>query len=303
MAFIDYYKVLGVDSNASPDEIKRAYRRLAVRYHPDKNKDNTQAEERFKEISEAYSVLGDAEKRRKYDEYGEHWMHADEYEAQRRQYGSAGGYDYGGFSGFGDFSGNSSNSSGFSDFFEQLFGGGAFKSRAADVGRDLQATLEISLRDAAVTHKQTFSVAGEDIRITVPAGIADGQKIRIRGRGALSPSGKVRGDLYITFRILPDSSFVREGNNLYTTVKTDVFTLMLGGEAVVPVLDGTAKLNIKPGTQPDSRLRMRGKGFPVYRQPGSFGDLIVTVKAQLPHLDEMQRRELEQMIEGWGKRG
>lgn len=295
MAFIDYYKVLGIDSNASPDDIKKAYRRLAVRYHPDKNKDNPQAEERFKEISEAYSVLGDAEKRRKYDEYGEHWMHADEYEAQRSRYSSGGGFDYGGFGGFGDFSGNSYNSSGFSDFFEQLFGSGAFGSRSGEAGRDIQATLEITLRDAAITHKQTFTVAGESIRITVPAGIADGQKIRIRGKGAPSPSGKVRGDLYITFKVLPDNLFTRSGDNLYTVVNVDVFTLILGGEADVPTLDGNAKIILKPDTRPDSKLRLRGKGFPLYRQPAKRGDLIVVVKAALPVLDEVQKNELKKM--------
>lgn len=296
MAFIDYYKVLGIDSNASPDDIKKAYRRLAVRYHPDKNKDNSQAEERFKEISEAYSVLGDAEKRRKYDEYGENWMHADEYEAQRSRYSSGGGFDYGGFGGFGDFSGNSYNSSGFSDFFEQLFGGGTFGTRSSEVGRDIQATLEITLRDAAITHKQTFTVAGESIRITVPAGIADGQKIRMRGKGAPSPSGKVRGDLYITFKVLPDNLFTRSGDNLYTTVNVDFFTLILGGEADVPTLDGNVKIALKPDTRPDSKLRLRGKGFPLYKQPAKRGDLIVVVKAVLPVLDEVQRKELKKIM-------
>lgn len=293
MAFIDYYKVLGVGKDASQDEIKKAYRRLAVQYHPDKNKENPQAEERFKEVSEAYSVLGDAEKRRKYDEYGEHWMHADEYEAQRKQYSSGGGYDYGGFGGFGDFSGNSYNSSGFSDFFEQLFGAGPFGSRSSGRGRDLQAVLDVPLRSAAITHKQTLTVGGENIRITIPAGIADGQKIRLRGKGGNSPSGKERGDLYITFRVLPDESFTRQGNDLYTELPVDVFTLILGGNITVQALEGAVAVALKPGSQPGSKLRLRGKGFPLYKQPGRYGDLIVTLKARLPQLSAEQLKELE----------
>ena len=303
MAFIDYYKVLGVGKEASQNEIKKAYRRLAVQYHPDKNKGNRDAEERFKEVSEAYSVLGDAEKRRKYDEYGEHWMHADEYEAQRRQYSTGGEYDYGGFGGFGDFSGNAYNSSGFSDFFEQLFGGAAFGSRPRDAGRDINAVLDIPLHEAAFTHKKEFTVNGENLRITVPAGVADGQKIRIRGKGNASPAGNVRGDLYITFRILPDRRFRREGDDLYTAVYADMFTLLLGGEAVVPVLDGSAKMNLKPGTRPGSKLRLRGKGFPLYKQPGKYGDLIVTVEAVLPRLTAEQTAELARLKEGWDNSG
>lgn len=297
MAFIDYYKVLGVESNATPDEIKKAYRRLTKRYHPDLHPNDSSAKERFQEINEANEVLSDPEKRRKYDEYGENWRHADEYEAQRRQYGNSnGGYDFGGFSGFGDFSGNAGNSSGFSDFFEQLFGTGGFRSRNRR-GEDLRATVTLSLRDAATAHKRTFSIGGEEIRISLPAGIADGQKIRLKGHGAPSPIGGERGDLYITFRIEPDKEFTRKGNDLYTTVATDIYTMLLGGEVILPTLSGSVRLNVKPGTQPDSKLRLRGKGFPVYRQEGKQGDLIVTFKLQLPTLNEKQKELLRKIKE------
>lgn len=297
MAFIDYYKVLGVESNATPDEIKKAYRKLTKRYHPDLHPNDPTAKERFQEINEANEVLSDPEKRRRYDEYGENWRHADEYEAQRRQYGnSSGGYDFGGFCGFGDFSGNAGNSSGFSDFFEQLFGAGGFRTRKRN-GEDIQATITLSLRDAAVAHKQTFSIGGEEVRISLPAGIADGQKIRLKGRGAPSPSGGERGDLYITFRIEPDKEFTRKGDDLYTTATTDLYTLLLGGEIILPTLSGSVKVNVRPGTQPDSKLRLRGKGFPVYKQEGKQGDLIVTFKLLLPTLNEKQKELLRKIKE------
>ena len=296
MAYIDYYKVLGVAQNATQEEIKKAYRRMAKKFHPDINKDDPAAKERFQEINEANEVLGDPEKRRKYDEYGEHWRQSDEFEAQRRQQNNRNGYgyDFGGFGGFGDFSGNTGNSSGFSDFFEQLFGSG-FRNASNRRGEDINASLTLTLREAATTHKQVFSIEGEKTSITIPAGIANGQKIKIKGRGAKTLQGAERGDLYITIHITPDNTFTRDGDNLHTTITTDMYTMLLGGEAVVPTLTGNAKVNIKPGTQPDSKLRLRGKGFPVYRQEGRSGDLIVTIKVQLPTLDERQKMLLKEM--------
>lgn len=296
MAFIDYYKVLGVDRNATQEEIRKAYRKQAKKYHPDINKDDPQAKERFQEINEANEVLGDPEKRKKYDEYGEHWRHADEFAAQRRQYSDTpnGMYDFGGFSGFGDFSGNEANASGFSDFFEQLFGNG-FRQRQPKQGKDLQATLSITLQEAATEHKQTFSINNEKIRINIPAGIEDGQKIKLKGRGAMQ--GGARGDLYITFHIEPDPRFTRDGSNLYTTLTVDIYTMLMGGTAMVPTLTGNAKINIKPGTQPDSKLRLRGKGMPEYKKAGTNGDLIVTLKTVLPTLNEKQKEILQKLKE------
>ena len=296
MAFIDYYKVLGIEKSATQDEIRKAYRRQAKRFHPDINKDDPQAKERFQEINEANEVLGDPEKRKKYDEYGENWRHAEEFEAQRRQYrnSQSGGFDFGGFGGFGDFSGNEGNASGFSDFFEQLFGSG-FRQRQPQRGKDLQATLSITLQEAATEHKQTFSINNENIRITVPAGITDGQKIKIKGRGGILNG--TRGDLYITFRIETDSRFIRDGNDLYTTLTIDLYTTLLGGEVTVPTLTGSVKINIKPGTQPDSKLRLRGKGMPEYKKNGVFGDLIVTIKTSLPPLNEKQKELLRKIRE------
>ena len=293
MAFIDYYKVLGVERNASQEEIKKAYRRLAKQYHPDLNKDNPQAKEKFQEINEANEVLGDSEKRKRYDEYGEHWRHSEEYEAQRRNAHSYGGgaQGFGAFEGFGDFSRSAGNSSGFSDFFEQLFGGGFSRQQR---GSDLQATLQMTLKEAATTHRRILEIEGEKIAITIPAGVADGQKIKVRGHGRESAYGKGRGDLYITFRIEPDSLFTREGDDLHTTAVCNLYTLLLGGEVVVPTLDGSVKLSIRPGTQPGSRLRVSRKGMPHYRREGR-GDMIVEIKVTLPQLNTEQRELLKKM--------
>lgn len=293
MAFIDYYKVLGVERNATQNEIKRAYRKLAKQYHPDLNKDNPQAEAKFQELNEANEVLSDSEKRRRYDEYGEHWRHSEEYEAQR---GGTGGFGFGSYEGFGDFTHSAGNTSGFSDFFEQLFGGSAFRSARQQRGNDLQATLQLTLQEAATTHKRVLELNGEKIAITIPAGIADGQKIRIKGRGGNSAYSKERGDLYITFGIEPDSRFTRKGDDLYTTVTCDLYTLLLGGEAVIDTLDGSVKATIKAGTQPGSRLRLRGKGMPHYKRDGA-GDLIVEIKVVLPQLNAEQM-EMVRKVKG-----
>ena len=288
MAFIDYYKVLGVDKSATQEDIRKAYRRLAKRFHPDINKEDANAKERFQEINEANEVLGDPQKRKKYDEYGEHWQHADEFEAQQRRHSE----NFGGFGGFGDFSGNKGNASGFSDFFEELFGD-AIRQRRAGKGKDINATLSITLQEASTEHKQTFNLNGENIRITVPAGIADGQKIKIKGRGAM---GTTRGDLYITFHIEPDNRFTRQGNDLHTAITVDLYTMLLGGTVLVPTLTGDAKVKIKPGTQPDSKLRLRGKGMPEYKNPATRGDLIITLKVSLPSLNGKQKELLKEII-------
>ena len=292
MAFIDYYKVLGIDRSASQEEIRKAYRKLAKKYHPDLNKETPDAKERFQEINEANEVLSDPEKRRKYDEYGENWRHADEYEAQqRRQYSDE---RSGSFGSFGDFSGNNRNSSGFSDFFEELFGYGAFDRSNRRRGNDLQTTISLSLREAATTHKRLLSINGENIRITIPAGVTDGQKIRLKGRGG-GYEGAERGDLYIVFHIEPDAQFIRTGDDLHTTITTDIYTLILGGRITAQTLTGTANITIKPGTEPESRLRLKGKGFPVYKQEGKYGDLIITLKLKLPTLNEKQRKLFTEM--------
>jgi curved DNA-binding protein len=296
MAFIDYYKVLGVANNASQEEIKKAYRKLAKQYHPDLNKDNPQAKAKFQEINEANEVLGDPEKRRRYDEYGEHWKHSKEFEEQRNaNQNRTRGYTFNGFEGFGDFTHSTGNSSGFSDFFEQLFGMG-FHSSANKEGQNKEAVLKLPLREITATRRRIIEIDGEKIAITIPAGIADRQRIRIKGHGGKGSGSKERGDLYITFHIEPDSQFTREGDNLHTTAVCDIYTLLLGGEIVVPTLDGSVRVNIKQGTQPDSKLRLRGKGLPRYKSTGEAGDLIITIKTHLPKLNERQVQLLKEIM-------
>ena len=312
MAYIDYYKILGVDKNASQDDIKKAFRKLARKYHPDLNPNDPSAKDKFQEINEANEVLSDPEKRKKYDEYGEHWKHADEFEAQKkaRQHAGGGG---GGFSGFGGDGGSywySSDGEGFSDgeagvfsdFFESMFGhrGGGGRGNAGFRGQDFNAELHLSLRDAARTHKQVLNVNGKQVRITIPAGVADGQVIKLKGYGGEGINGGPAGDLYITFKIAEDSVFKRLGDDLYVDVEMDLYTAVLGGEKVIDTLEGKVKLKIKPETQNGTKVRLKGKGFPVYKKEGQFGDLIITYSVKIPtNLTDRQKelfRELQQSM-------
>lgn len=316
MAYIDYYQILGVAKSASQDDIKKAYRKLARKHHPDLNPNDPGAKDKFQEINEANEVLSDPEKRKKYDEYGEHWKHADEFEAQKRARQQAGG---GGFSGNGDFSGfggdegaywssngqgfGQGNAGGFSDFFESMFGhkGGAAggRSNAGFRGQDFNAELHLALRDAAKTHKQVLTVNGKNVRITIPAGVANGQIIKLKGYGGDGVNGGPAGDLYITFVIAEDSVFKRLGDDLYIDAPIDLYTAVLGGEQLIDTLDSKVKLKIKPETQNDTKVRLKGKGFPVYKKEGQFGDLIVTYSVKVPtNLTDRQKelfRELQSM--------
>ena len=304
MAYIDYYKILRVDKNASQDDVKKAFRKLARKYHPDLNPNDPSAKDKFQEINEANEVLSDPEKRKKYDEYGEHWKHADEFEAQKkaRQHAGAGG---GGFSGFGGDGGSywyssdgegfsGGDAGGFSDFFESMFGhrGGGGRGGSGFRGQDFNAELHLSLRDAAQTHKQVLNVNGKQVRITIPAGVADGQVIKLKGYGGEGINGGPAGDLYITFRIAEDPVFKRLGDDLYVDVEVDLYTAVLGGEKVVDTLEGKVKLKIKPETQNGTKVRLKGKGFPIYKKEGQFGDLIVTYSVKIPTSLTDRQKEL-----------
>lgn len=298
MPYIDYYKVLDVGKSASQDDIKKAYRRLARKLHPDLNPGDKEAERQFKELNEANEVLSNPEHRAKYDKYGENWKHGEEYEKaqQQHQYSNSSG---------GTFSGADFGESGdFSDFFQSMFGGsaGGFgrSSRGSAAGKykgeDVAAELSLSLKDAANTHQQTFEINGKKVRITIPSGIYDGQKIKLNGHGNPGINGGPSGDLYITFNILEDKLFKRNGDDLTTEVEIDLYTALLGGDVMVPTLTGNVNLKVKPETQPDTKVRLKGKGFPVYKKEGSFGDLFVTYKVQLPkNLTEKQKEIIEQL--------
>lgn len=310
MAYIDYYKILGVDKSASQSDIKKAYRKLARQYHPDLNPDDPKAKDKFQEINEANEVLSDPEKRKKYDEYGEHWKHADEFEAQKQARQQAGGF--GGFDGAGQSftDGNGTywystdgesfgggNASGFSDFFESMFGHrGRGQGTAGFRGQDLSAELHLSLREAARTHKRVLTVNGKQVRITIPAGVADGQVIKLKGYGTEGVNGGPAGDLYITFVIAADPVFKRLGDDLYVDTDIDLYTAVLGGEIVVDTLEGKVKLKVKPETQNRTKVRLKGKGFPVYKKEGEFGALIVTYNVRIPtHLNDAQKELFRQL--------
>lgn len=290
MEFIDYYKVLGVDKSATQDEIKKAYRKLARKYHPDLNPNDKEAEKKFKQINEANEVLGNPENRKKYDKYGKDWQHADTFEkarAQQQSAGSGGGYTYQS-SNFGEAD--------YSDFFESLFGGGGvFSQRRSSrrySGEDYRAEMEIYIRDAWHTHKKSFQFDGKELRITIPAGIADGQEIKLKGYGGKGVNGGPDGDLFISFKIINDTEFKRVGDDLYKTVYLDLYTAVLGGEITVDTFDGKAKIPIKAGTGNDTKMRLKGKGFPVYKKEGEFGNLILTFNIEIPQNLSEREKEL-----------
>jgi curved DNA-binding protein len=301
MAYIDYYKILGVDKKATQDDIKKAYRKHARKLHPDLNPGDKEAERKFKELNEANEVLSSPENRSKYDKYGENWKHGEEYEKaqqQQRQYQGQGQNYGGGYSGA-DFG----EGEDFSDFFQSMFGqSGGFgrNSRGSASGKfkgqDVQAELNLQLKDAAKTHPQTFDINGKKVRITIPAGVYDGQQIKLKGHGNPGVNGGPSGDLYITFNIPADPDFERVGNDLKTKVAVDLYTAVLGGDVKVNTLDGLVNLKVKPETQSGVTVRLKGKGFPVYKKEGHFGDLFVTYEVKLPtNLTDKQRELFEQL--------
>ena len=301
MEFIDYYQVLGLDKSASASDIKKAYRKLARKYHPDVNPDDKDAEMKFKQLNEAHAVLSDPEKRKKYDQYGKDWEHAEEYEkARARQQQS-----YSQRSGPFTYSGSGAGGEDFSDFFESMFGGGGFggggrQRQTRFRGQDYSADLELHLRDAFSSHKRTLTVNGKNIRITVPAGIEDGQTIKIKGHGGPGVNGGPAGDLYITFRILNTTPFKREGANLYKEVDIPLTKAVLGGELTTETFDGKVKLQVKPGTRNGTRVKLKGKGFPVYKKSGQFGDLYITYQVSIPEKLTSDQEKLFKDLERTG---
>lgn len=299
MEFIDYYKVLGVNKSATEKEIKTAYRKLARQYHPDLNPKDKDAKKKFQEINEANEVLSDPEKRKKFDQYGKDWQHAEEFEKARSQQQSqrhsqsSGPWNAETFeSPYGE--------SGFSDFFDFLYGStGQASGRSRQVryrGEDYNAELHLELLEAYKTNKRTLTVNGKSIRITIPAGIENGQTIKIPGHGGQSVNAGPNGDLYITFLIANHPSFRRSGKDLYATVEIDLYTAVLGGEITIDTLNGKVKLQVKPETQNGTKIKLKGKGFPVYKKEDNYGDLYVTYKVKLPvNLNEKQKKLFEEL--------
>jgi curved DNA-binding protein len=272
MEFIDYYKVLEVDKTATADAIKKAYRKLARKFHPDLNPNDKEAHKKFQRINEANEVLSDPEKRKKYDQYGKDWQHTEHFEKQRQRQPRQENYTTEDFSGEGDFS----------SFFESMFGAGAQQRTTKFRGQDFNAELHLQLTDVLKTHQQMLLVNGKNIRITIPAGIENGQIIKLKGYGAPGVNGGPSGDLYITFQIADHPKYKRVGNDLFTTAMIDLYTAVLGGDDVIDTIDGKVKMKVAPETQSGTKVRLKGKGFPVYKQEGQHGDLYVTYEVKLP---------------------
>jgi curved DNA-binding protein len=274
MEFIDYYKVLGIDKKASDEDIKKAYRKLARKLHPDLNPSDKDAHKKFQQINEANEVLSDAEKRKKYDQYGKDWQHAGQFNQQQQRGArqkNTGGQQ---FSDFGDTD--------FSSFFESMFGQTGRQQQTKFRGQDYNAELKLGLEEAIKTHQQVLTVNGKNIRISIPAGVENGQQIKLKSYGAPGVNGGPAGDLYITFNIATHPVFKRLGNDLYTAASIDLYTALLGGETTIDTLSGKVKLTVKPETQSGTKIRLKGKGFPVYKKEGEHGDLYITYTVQLP---------------------
>lgn len=294
MDYIDYYKILGIDKKATQDEIKKAYRVLAVKLHPDKNPDNKAAEEQFKKINEANTILSNPEKRKKYDEFGENWQ-------QREQAANQGGGNpFGGASGQQYYGGNESyeGQSDFSDIFEQFFSGktrGTGKTQSRK-GGDYETEMEISLEEAYNGTSRIIEVDNEKLRITTKKGAYTDQLLRIKSKGAKGSGETNRGDLFVRIRVKPSPTFVRKGDDLYHTQIIDLYTAVLGGEIVANTLSGQVKLKIMEGTQSGKTVRLKGKGMPVYDKLDVFGDFYIQLQVKIPEtLSKEQKSLFEQL--------
>jgi len=299
MEFVDYYKILNVNKTATQDEIKNAYRKLARKHHPDLNPNDKEANKKFQQINEANEVLSDPEKRKKYDTYGKDWQHADAFEKAKQERGNQQARPESGYGGFA--AGDGDDEGYFSDFFESMFGNSGAKGRTRNTqvkfkGEDYKAELHLTLKDAFATHQQVLNVNDKKVRITIPAGIENGQVIKLKGHGSSGVNGGPAGDLYITFAIANDPQFKRDGNDLFATVDLDLYTAVLGGDVTVDTMDGKIKLKVKPETQNGTKTRLKGKGFPVYKKDGEFGDLYVTYNIKIPTgLTETQKELFTQL--------
>jgi curved DNA-binding protein len=323
MEYRDYYKILGVDRDVSEKDIKRAYRRLARQFHPDVNPGDKQAEEKFKEINEAYEVLSDPDKRAKYDRLGA------SYQQWQRMGHDPGQFDWSqwftGAPGEGhvEWSGNlgdlfgSAGADRFSDFFSALFGstGRAGRTRTAEDlfrrtssrrmsrGQDMEAPVEITLEEAFHGTPRVLERDGRRIRVKIPPGARNGSKVRIAGKGGPGYRGGPPGDLYLNIRIKPHPIFRRKENNLHCDVDLDLYTAVLGGQVRVPTLNGDVSLRIPPGANSGKTFRLRGKGMPNPHHPEQRGDLLATVQVQVPQkLGDRERELFEELAHLQGRK-
>ena len=311
----DYYEILGVPRTAGDGEIKKAFRKLAREYHPDVAKDKKKAEERFKEINEAYEVLGDPAKRKKYDELGANWKSGADFRPPPGWEGFAGGQAFRGRGGGGQEFEFQFGGTGFSDFFEQLFGsrmrgGGGGFGRAADFtddelaerGRDIEGDILVTLEEAMrgsvrtvnVRHTVGRSVKTETHQVKIPPGVTEGQKLRVAGRGEVGSGGGAAGDLYLRVRLARHPDFEVEEHNLIYEAELAPWEAVLGAKLSVPALDGRVNIKIPPGTQNGQKLRLRGRGLP--GRDGTRGDLIIVTRVAMPaRITEGEKKLWEQL--------
>lgn len=297
MDFKDYYKILGVTKTATADEIKKAYRKLAVRYHPDKNPNDKAAEDKFKEINEANEVLGDPEKRKKYDELGENWKYHQQHGGQK----GAQDFDWSkwsqqGQSGQHQYSGGQFHEGDFSDFFENIFGGSfsGGKQRQARTykGQDFTAETQISLEEAYLGTVRQLELDGQKLKLTLKPGIKDGQVLRLKGKGSKGMNGGPDGDLYLTILVAEHPQFKRKENDIYCDISVDLYTAILGGQAVIRTLKNPIKLTISKETENGKVLRLKGMGMPKYGSENEYGDLYAKVNVKLPKNLSQKETEL-----------
>ncbi|WP_394991057.1 DnaJ C-terminal domain-containing protein [Emticicia sp.] len=287
MDYRDYYKILGIDKKATQDEIKKVYRTLAVKYHPDKNPNNKEAEEKFKLVSEANGVLSNPEKRKKYDELGENWQQHQQTANQR-----SGNQQYYGNEGF-------DGASDFSDLFEQFFSGKTTRGARNNQhrrGGDYETEMEITLEEAYQGTSRIIQVDNEKLRITTKPGSYTDQQLRIKRKGAKGSSEAHRGDLFVRIRVGQHNQFIRKENDLYSTQTIDLYTATLGGELIVNALFGQVKIKIVEGTQNGKTIRLKGKGMPIYEKSDVLGDLYIQLQVQIPEkLTDKQRELFEEL--------
>jgi curved DNA-binding protein len=314
MEYRDYYKILGVERNATEQEIKKAYRKLALKYHPDRNPGKKEAEEKFKEINEAYQVLSDPQKRSRYDQLGE------QYSRYQQSGGAPGGFPWEEWVNQGQAARGAPGGvrveygdiedlfgGGFSDFFSQIFGGAAGRAgpgtrtrhpTARQAPSHVEQPVSISLMEAYQGSERTLQVGNRRLEVKIPAGARTGTKIRVPGGGPAGPDGHP-ADLYLAIEVTPDNRYELKGNDLYTDVTIDLYPAVLGGTANVTTPAGNVLLTIPSGTQPGQTFRLAGRGMPILRSPQEHGDLYARVKVQLPRqLTSEQRNLFEQLARG-----
>ena len=298
MTYKDYYKILGIAKTATPEEIKRAYRKLAIKYHPDKTKGDKVAEEKFKEANEANEILSDPQKRKKYDQLGADWKHYEEAGAP------PGGFDWSKYAG--DRSGQARtmsqeefnamfNEEGADDLFETLFGLHSRERRGrrsrAIKGEDFEAETTLSFEEAYHGSTRLIKINDQTIKVTIHPGIEDQHVLRIPGKGAEGMNGGANGDLYLTVKITSHPGFRRKGNDLYCDLPVELYTAVLGGKTKIKTLKGTVKIDIPKETQNGKMLRLLGLGMPIYDKKNEFGNLYVKVVIQLP--DHFSKEEID----------